>query len=444
MARSLALLIACLLALPAQAWEASARLEAEARWFFQLEEGALAPSAAAGLEIFHDWNGGQDRLVGEFFGRVDEQDDARTHADVRELYLQSIGPEFEASVGLRRLFWGVTESRHLVDIINQSDLVEDLDAEQKLGQPLISGTLIRDWASLDLILMPYQRARTFPGPEGHPRLPFPVAAEEARYQSLRGQNHLDGALRIRHSSGGLDLGLAYFNGTAREPMILPCLRRGSGFQGTEEQANCDIFSGIIVPQSPLPEDLTPLLQALGLAPSDEAAAAQIREEVLRNIVLVPSYARLRQYSVDAQYVTGGWALKLEAVARELGGEHSVATVSGFEYSLGDITGRGWDIGLLAEYLYDQRRDLLSRRFDHDVFLGTRVSLNDVAGTLVLAGFLFDESGDDHLLQIEASRRLGDGWKLSGKFRLFEKTGDDPFTGFLADEDMLSLTLERYF
>jgi hypothetical protein len=161
-------------------------------------------------------------------------------------------------------------------------------------------------------------------------------------------------------------------------------------------------------------------------------------------VLVPLYQRLRQYSLDAQYVTGGWALKLEAVARELGGEHSVATVSGFEYSLGDITGRGWDIGLLAEYLYDQRRDLLSRRFDHDVFLGTRVSLNDVAGTLVLAGFLFDESGDDHLLQIEASRRLGDAWRLSGKFRLFEKTGDDPFTGFLADEDMLSLSLERFF
>ena len=67
------------------------------------------------------------------------------------------------------MFWGVTELRHLVDIINQTDLVENLDGEQKLGQPMVQLTLLKDWGTLDFFAMPYFRERTFTGPDGRPR-----------------------------------------------------------------------------------------------------------------------------------------------------------------------------------------------------------------------------------------------------------------------------------
>ena len=33
-------------------------------------------------------------------------------------------------IGVGKVFWGVTESRHLVDIVNQTDLVENPDQEE--------------------------------------------------------------------------------------------------------------------------------------------------------------------------------------------------------------------------------------------------------------------------------------------------------------------------
>jgi len=54
-------------------------------------------------------------------------------------------------------FWGVTEFQHLVDIINQTDLVENIDTEDKLGQPMINLALINDWGTVDLFIMPYFR-----------------------------------------------------------------------------------------------------------------------------------------------------------------------------------------------------------------------------------------------------------------------------------------------
>jgi len=41
-------------------------------------------------------------------------------------------------VGINSVFWRVVESNHLVDILNQTDLIEDIDGEEKLGQPMIS------------------------------------------------------------------------------------------------------------------------------------------------------------------------------------------------------------------------------------------------------------------------------------------------------------------
>lgn len=433
------------LAAAAQAAELNARLELEDRYFYQADEQRNAPSVAASADFFLPLRGdGKTRISGELFARRDRNDSARTHSDVRELYYQAIGDDFEFRAGARRVFWGVTESRHLVDIINQSDFVEDFDNKSKLGQPMMNLALIRGWGTLDLFVMPYQRQRTYPGPEGHPRLPFPVAADEAMYESPRKQHHLDYAARWRQSFDELDLGIAYFDGTAREPRILPCLRRGSGFRGTENGPNCDIFSGIIPPQSPLPAQFTPLLQALGLAPSDEQVRAQITRQVLANIVLVPRYDRLRQWSLDAQYVIDALALKLETVARTQGGGHSLAAVAGFEYSFGDVGGLGWDVAALGEYLYDQRTELLNSRYDHDWFAGTRIGFNDVAGTQILAGAIVDKSGHDQVYSIEASRRLNDQWRALLKFRSFEDVPGGSVTGFLAKEDVLSLTLQRFY
>ncbi|MFA5940970.1 MAG: hypothetical protein WC809_16565 [Sinimarinibacterium sp.] len=438
-------LLAALFATPSVAADLDLRLEAEGRWFYHAERAAWSPSAAATAEVFHEWHGGRERIVGEVFGRVDARDDERSHADLRELYYAQIGEDVEFRAGLRRVYWGVAESRHLVDIINQSDFVEDLDNEIKLGQPMLNVAFVQTEAgTLELFLMPLQRERTFPGERGHPQLPYPVEPDEARYASKRGRHHLDAALRYQASFGALDLGVSYFDGTARDPDILPCLRRGSGYAGTETQANCDLLSAIEIPQSPLPDALTDLLQEAGLLPSDEEVREQIIADVERNLVLVPYYDRLRQFGVDLQFLVGGWAWKLEALHRDAGKGSSNAAVGGFEYSFSGFFDTAWDVGLLAELLYEDRDSLLDTRYDHDGFVGLRVQLNDIASTMLLGGVLFDRSGEDRVFQLEGNRRLGEDWRLNLKWRDFSAVPRDQLSNFLADEDMLSMSLERFF
>ena len=117
--------------------------------------------------------------------------------------------------GVDKVFWGATEVYHLVDIINQTDNVENRDGEQKLGQPMFKVSLERDWGVLDLFLMPYFRERTFSSAEGRPRSQPRVAAELTEYENSREEYHPDVALRWSSNLGDWDLGIAHFHGTGR-------------------------------------------------------------------------------------------------------------------------------------------------------------------------------------------------------------------------------------
>jgi hypothetical protein len=166
-------------------------------------------------EFFHDWQDGDQRLVFAPYLRWDQGDDERTQMDLRELYWRRSFDSADLYVGVRHVFWGVTESLHLVDIVNQSDLAENLDGEDKLGQAMVQLTLLRDWGTLDLFVLPYFRERCFPGIEGRPRAPF--VAEGVVYEADAEEWNPDIAVRWSHILGDFDVGLGHFYGTSREP-----------------------------------------------------------------------------------------------------------------------------------------------------------------------------------------------------------------------------------
>ncbi|EGU45947.1 hypothetical protein VII00023_16594, partial [Vibrio ichthyoenteri ATCC 700023] len=71
------------------------------------------------------------------FYRYDQMDSERTHGDIREALYLTYWDDYELRVGIGKVFWGVTESAHLVDVINQTDAIESVDGEDKLGQPML-------------------------------------------------------------------------------------------------------------------------------------------------------------------------------------------------------------------------------------------------------------------------------------------------------------------
>ena len=374
--------------------EWSGYLAAEGRAF--LESPADPRQAGDGLslafqpEYYMEWEDGRESFTFVPFVRWDANDEERTHADIRELTWGKAADEWEFRVGIRKLFWGVTESQHLVDIINQTDLVESPDGEEKLGQPMFNLALIRNWGTVDFFLMPWFRERTFPGVEGRLRTGPPVALDAAEYQSGDGDDHLDVAVRWSHYVDNWDFGLSHFAGTAREPVF----RLGA----------------------------------------DDAGRA----------VLIPRYELIRQTGLELQGTFDAWLWKLEAISRDTPRGRHAALTGGFEHTLYAIAESDADLGVIAEYLWDERGDDADTPFADDLFVGGRLTLNDEDGSELLAGVIQDLSGAGRAFSVEASRRFGNHWKLNLEARLFD--GDartDPLTG-LERDDYLQAELAYYF
>ena len=198
-------------------------LEAENRYFFNkgLYDGQERNFVSLSLQPQYTltWDKGNKSLNAHLFFRWNQHDSRRTHFDIRELYYQKVGKKWEWSIGLKKIFWGVTESAHLVDIINQTDQVESFDGEQKLGQPMVHASLPTNSGTFDFFYLPYARKRQFPGTEGRLRFPVDFERDDVTIDSDMEEWHPGLAMRWSHYIGALDLGVSNFYGVGREPLF---------------------------------------------------------------------------------------------------------------------------------------------------------------------------------------------------------------------------------
>jgi len=272
--------------------------------------------SAAGTAEFNRVIGENGNLTISPFFRVDQHDDERTHFDLREFIYRHSGETWEVNVGLGKVFWGVAESNNIVDIINQKDAIEGTSPEHKLGQPMINLLLLKDWGEVSLFVLPGFRERTFASKDGRPRGFFSVDTDNPQYESSNEQNNVDVAGRISGAINEWDLGVHAFRGTAREPLL--------GFSGAS-----------------------------------------------------PYYYQLTQVGIDVQATLESWLLKTEAVYKSANPivDH-MQLVSGFEYSFYAVAESDIDIGVVAEWLYDDRTDQADTVFQNDLLMGLRFAFND--------------------------------------------------------------------
>ncbi|MFY0642226.1 MAG: hypothetical protein JXR16_14330 [Bermanella sp.] len=359
-------------------------------------------------ELYKELEGDQSITFKPFY-RLDENDDERSHGDVRELIWHKVADEYELKAGIGKVFWGVTESQHLVDIVNQTDAVESLDGEQKLGQPMIQLMLERDWGNLDLFVLPYHRERTFVGKKG--RLGIGQDYADAVYESSDEEKHIDVAARFYTYIDEFEYAVSLFHGNSRAPSL--------GFDAVSNK-------------------------------------------------VLPYYALITQLGLEMQYLNEGWAWKFEGVLRDgvpkntmltMAGEWPVfydgvnlavaddeqyfATTAGFEYTQVGIWDTRIDLGWVVEHLYDSRqKDAPASAFEHDVLFATRWAANDAASSTLLAGVLMDYEYADYSLSVEGNTRIFNNTTLTLEARLFAPEDDNPLWNF-RDEDFIKLTLSYY-
>ncbi len=347
-------------------------------------------SGVAEMEFYHEWDNGKQSIAFVPFYRYSQHDSKRTHFDVRELTWLKAARDWELRVGIRKVFWGVSEAQHLVDIINQTDLVENSDTEDKLGQPMINLAIIQDWGTLDLFFLGGFRERTFPGKESRLRSFPEVSVGDARYEKHGAEKHLGFAVRWAQTFGDWDIGLSHFYGTSRDPSFIP------EFSRTGE------------------------------------------------LKLIPYYEMIHQTGLDLQVTKESWLWKLEAIVRSGQGKTFFASTAGFEYTLYNLFETGLDLGLVAEYLYDSRSDNALTTTEDDFLAAVRFSFNDIQSTEILAGVILDRSSNEKFYNVEASRRIGDDFKIEIEARFFSGAARNDASYFLRDEDHIRAELSYHF
>ena len=82
------------------------------------------------------------------------------------------------------------------------------------------------------------------------------------------------------------------------------------------------------------------------------------------------------------------------------------------------TGIALDLGVLAEYSFDEFGKLALTPLENDIFVGARLAFNDVQSTQILAGATIDRDTGASFINVEASRRFGDSWTLDVEARTF--------------------------
>lgn len=393
----LGLYASCLLAPAIASAELTGFVALDARGFFQDpsysgQRHNSGPSLVAEPEWYQVSDDGDDTYTFSPFLRLDPYDAHRTHGDIRQLDWIHAGDGWEFRGGFGHVFWGVTESNHLVDVINQTDVIEDTDGEDKFGQPMIQLAKMSDVGTFRFFWLPAFRERIHASRTGRPRPALRIDDDLAQYESGAEEWHQDAALRYEHTLGDFDIGLAYFRGTSREPRFVPTVK------GTEA-------------------------------------------------VLAPYYDIINQVSLDLQYTTDSTLWKFEALTKDgYPGERIHAFVGGFEYSFYSVMGSDIDIGLLAEYHYDDRNITTQpfTLFDDDIFLGSRWVMNDVDDTEFLGGVIVDKDTGGQLYSAEFSTRLTNHWKIEADLRLYNGLSSKDFASAFSADDHVQIRLARYF
>ncbi len=299
--------------------------------------------------------------------RHDDADSKRSKNDVREAYYLMFGEfadsEWEFRLGVDRVFWGVAELTNLVDVVNQTDAVDNPSGKIKMGQPMAHLTLLGDWGVAELFYLPGHRKRTYPGQHGRLRSSLAVDNEVATYEHSDGDSHADYAARYSLSAGSVDFGITVFDGTNREPSLRPGLNRQ------------------------------------------------------KSLVLVPHYEQIRQYGFDAGVSIGEYLLKFEAINRtgfsNLAQEKEEfnAFVIGGEYTAYSVFDSNADITVFAEWIHDDRNANATHSFQNDLFAAFRVALNDIASSEFVFSVIDDQDYNSRTASFEYSRRFTDQWSL---------------------------------
>ncbi|AUM12275.1 hypothetical protein [Ketobacter alkanivorans] len=310
--------------------------------------------------------------------RAATQDHDDLSGDIREAVFRSRIDDIDLKMGILQENWSILEAWNQVDFVNQRDMVEDFQGKVKLGQPGVSATTYYHDLVLTALILPYTRERRIAEQEDRLRtLPAPIV--HSTFEN--GQTDSSYALRMQYRLGDFDLSLSQFWGHSREPIYMP------------------------------------VIESQSLIGFDEL------------------YEDVAQTGATMQYVFGDTVFKAEVINQTGGADSFVGSSIGSETIFNQISDGFDSVTVYLEGYYDTRNERAPLTpFQKDVFLGFRYNTNSVNNELLDIRYTHDLEYHSDLIDVRASRRLGDSQIVSLQFLLPQSVVDDPaLQGFRQDK-----------
>ena len=313
--------------------------------------------------------------------------------DVSELFVRKQYQDWQWQVGMDTIFWGVAESRHLVDTVNQIVFVRNLEGESKLGELILRLDYFTENGRLSFLSLPAFRERRFA--EHTDRLSIPGQVIDSTFVGQSKHDHSSYIVRYSMVLDDWDLAAYHYDGMGREPTIIPS------------------------------EDMS---------------------RGLNNSGLIAVYQHLTQWALEAQYTSDNWLGKFEAVHRDkyVSGD-SWAYIAGLEYYFYGVFLGTKDLSVLVELLRDTDQFTQENKsFNNSTFAGLRLTWNDDAETSLLLGTMIDNNGDSITVKGNFDTRINDNLSIKIEARVF--TEQERFQPLYAykDDDFFQVTLNYFF
>ena len=323
-------------------------------------------------------------FIAEPYYRYDHNDKERSLFNFKENYLIYLQGNSEVKLGIAEIFWGVTESKNLVDIINVYDGT-DGDQKAKLGQSMLSySTYSERLGIFDFYYLPFFSKKPQIGESGRLRLSKPIENYGFVYSGGAGDKVPSWAVKWEKNIGMSDFSIQAFRGNSRENSTIPLI----------EGATLKYFAG---------------------------------------------YERISQIGTYLQTISGSYIFKVEAIRRH--GKKNANNIRenyysftlGTEYLINRLFEKVWDLSLFIEYSNDNRSNDSTDIMQNDIFMAGQFLFNDVSGTELLIGSTFDMDGGGNTSNVELSSRITEDIRVTGTYQLYWSTNNkDPLYDFRRD------------
>ena len=122
-------------------------------------------------------------------------------------------------------------------------------------------------------------------------------------------------------------------------------------------------------------------------------------------------------------------------------ERYFSAAGGFEYTYYGLRNSSQDLGIIIEYLFDDRND---HPYNNEGSIGMRWTKNDIHSTAILAGSIIDLDGNSNQFFIEYEQRLKNDFKIFIEANINGSIDNSDYNYAFKDDTNLKIKLAKYF